>query len=71
MSGRKISLLRLSSRDRSNVPSTTFTRAPFRVLDDFLGFALAATSFGIDAWRLLGLGMTAAVLVFDIDTHGG
>lgn len=40
------------------------------MLDGSLRFAFAASGLGVGAWGLLGLGMAAAVFVFDSNAHG-
>jgi len=71
MSMRKVSVLQLSPHDKSDVLSAAFGRALSCVLDGSLRLALTAAGFGIGTRCLLGLGMTAGVLVFDSDTHDG
>jgi len=71
MSISKISLLQLNPHNVSDVLSPAFGRALPRVLDGSLRLALTPAGFGVGTRCLLGLGMTAAVLVFDFDTHDG
>ncbi len=67
----KISLLPLSPHNEADVLSTAFGRALSCMLNGSLRLALTAAGFGVGTRCLLGLGMTAAVLVFDFNTHDG
>ncbi len=71
MSIRKVSLLQSNPHDETYVLSTAFGRALSCVLDGSLRLALTATGFGVGTRCLLGLGMTAAIFVFDLNTHDG
>jgi hypothetical protein len=68
---RKVSLLQSNPHDEEDVLSTAFGRALSCVLDGSLRLALTAAGLRVGTRCLLGLGMTAAVFVFDLNTHDG
>jgi len=71
MSIRKVSLLQSNPHEEEDVLPTAFGRALSCVLDGSLRLALTASGLRVGTRCLLGLGMTAAVFVFDLNTHDG